>query len=157
MSRIARIVVLTAGLSLFAAAPAVAAKTVNYKGKTSGGHTITFKRKGNKVWWIGTMVPTVCLPTNRPSARTMTGAEWFTPPGYEIVGRKVVFEDLQKAAMYWNKVTKHYEVTLRPGRRGQLSGDLHLTFSFIVPTFPMPSMIIYGCVGKAKFTAKPVR
>ena len=143
-------------LALFAT-PALAAKTVNYKGKTTGGHTITFKRQGNKVWWISTMAPTICLPTNRVGAKTISGAEIFTPPGYEIVGRKVTFEDLQQPAMYYNKVTKHYEITLRPGPKGRLTGDLHLTFSFIIPTYPMPTMIIYGCVGNTKFTASPVK
>jgi hypothetical protein len=157
MRRTARIAALSAALSVFAAAPAMAAKTVNYKGKTSGGHTITFKRQGNKVWWISTMVPTICLPTNRVGARTISGAEIFTPPGYEIVGKKVTFEDLQKPALYYSKVTKHYETTLKAGRNGKLSGDLHLSQSFIIPTYPMPSMIIYMCVGKAKFTASPVK
>jgi hypothetical protein len=69
----------------------------------------------------------------------------------------VTFEDLQKPALYYNKVTKHYEITLKPGANGKLTGALYLTFSFIVPTYPMPTMIIYGCVGKTKFTAKPVK
>jgi hypothetical protein len=136
MTRTARTAVLTAALALLVAAPA---------------------RQGKKVWWISTMVPTICLPTNRVGARTISGAEIFTPPGYEIVGKKVTFEDLRDPALYYNDVTKHYEVTLRPGPKGKLTGDLHLTFSFIIPTYPMPSMIIYGCVGKAKFTAKPVK
>ena len=157
MSRTARIAALTAALSVLVAAPAMAAKTVNYKGKTAGGHTITFKRQGNKVWWISTMAPTVCLPTNRVGARVISGGEIYTPPGYEIVGKKVTFEDLQKPALYYNKVTKHYEITLRPGPKGKIRGDLHLSMSFIVPTYPMPSMIIYGCVGKTKFTASPVK
>jgi hypothetical protein len=157
MSRTARIAGLAAVLSLLAAAPAVAAKTVDYKGKTTGGHTITFKRQGKKVWWISTMAPTICLATNRVGAKPISGAEIFTPPGYEIVGRKVTFEDLQKPALYYSKVTKHYEITLRPGANGKLTGDLHLTFSFIIPTYPMPSMIYYGCVGNTKFTAKPVK
>jgi hypothetical protein len=54
MTRTARTAVLTAALALLVAAPASAAKTVNYKGKTSGGHQITFKRQGKKVWWIST-------------------------------------------------------------------------------------------------------
>ncbi len=95
------------------------------------------------------------------AARRRTGGrgedQIFTPPGYEIVGRKVTFEDLQKPALYYNKVTKHYEITLKPGANGKLTGALHLTFSFIVPTYPMPTMIIYGCVGKTKFTAKPLK
>jgi hypothetical protein len=157
MPRTARIAALAAALSLLAAAPAVAAKTVDYKGKTTGGHTITFKRQGNKVWWISTMAPTICLPTNRVGAKSISGAEIFTPPGYEIVGRKVTFEDLQKPAMYYSKVTKHYEITLKPGANGKLTGALHLTFSFIIPTYPMPTMIIYGCVGNTKFTASPMK
>lgn len=152
----------TAAVALAAAAAVggalagpAAAKTVEYKGKTAGGHTITFKRSGNKVWWISTMVPTTCLPIDRIGARVISGAEIYTPPGYEIVGRKVVFEDLQKPALWWKEVTKHYEVTLRRGSRGALKGSLHLTFSFIVPTYPMPTMITYGCVGKTTFTARP--
>lgn len=157
MTRTARIAALAAALSVLAAAPAMAAKTVNYKGKTKGGHTITFKRQGNKVWWIYTMTPTMCLPINRVGEKAITGAEIFTPPGYEIVGKKVTFEDLQKPALYYNKVTKHYEVTLRSGPKGTVSGELHQTFSFIIPTYPMPTMIIYSCVGKTKFTATPVK
>src|SRR5205085_559724 len=89
MNRIAAVIAASAALSLLAATPALAAKTVNYKGRTTGGHTITFKRQGNKVWWISTMAPTTCLPTNRPGARIIGGAEIYTPPGYEIVGKKV--------------------------------------------------------------------
>ena len=139
------------------ATPALAAKTVDYKGKTTGGHTITFKRQGNKVWWIYTMAPTICLPTNRVGARSITGAEIYNPPGPEWVGRKMTYEYKQKPALYYNDVTKHYEVTLRSGPKGKVTGDLHLSMSFIVPTYPMPSMIIYGCVGKTKFTALPVK
>jgi hypothetical protein len=157
MTRTARIAALAVALSLLAAAPAVAAKTVNYKGKTTGGHTITFKRQGKKVWWISTMAPTVCLASNRPGAQSRTGAEIYTPPGYEIVGKKVTFEDLQKPAMHYSNVTKHYEITLRSGPKGKLTGDLHLSFSFIVPIYPMPSMLYYGCVGKTKFTASSVK
>ena len=156
MTRTARAVAIAAALALVAAVPAAAdAKPVNYKGKTAGGHTITFKRAGKKVWWISTMIPTVCLPTNRVGSPPRSGAEIFTPPGYEIVGRKVTFEDLQKPAMHYSDVTKHYEITLKKGRRGKLTGKLHLTFSFIVPTFPMPTMIYYSCVGKTTFSAKP--
>lgn len=158
MTRTSRIVAVAATIAAVAAVPAAAsAKPVNYEGKTSGGHQITFKREGKRVWWISTMVPTVCLPTNRVGERPITGAEIFTPPGYEIVNRKVTFKDLQKPALYYNDVTKHYEITLKKGKNGKLRGKLHLTFSFIIPTFPMPSMIYYSCVGKAKFTAKPVR
>ena len=158
MTRISRIVAIAATVAAVAAVPAAAsAKPVNYKGKASGGHQITFKREGKRVWYISTMVPTVCLPTNRVGSRSITGAEIFTPPGYEIVGKKVTFEDLQDPALYYNDVTKHYETTIKKGKNGKLKGKLHLTFSFIVPTFPMPSMIYYSCVGKANFTAKPVK
>jgi hypothetical protein len=158
MTRTTRVLAVAATVAAVAAVPAAAsAKPVNYKGKTSGGHTITFKREGKRVWWISTMVPTVCLPTNRVGERSITGAEIFTPPGYEIVNRKVTFKDLQKPALYYNDVTKHYEITLKKGKKGKLRGKLHLTFSFIIPTFPMPSMIYYSCVGKANFAAKPVR
>lgn len=157
MTRTARVLAVAAVVAAVAAVPAVAdaAKPVNYKGKTAGGHTITFKRAGKKVWWISTMIPTICLPTNRVGEKPISGAEIFTPPGYEIVNRKVTFEDLQKPAMYYNEVTKHYEISLKKGKRGKLRGKLHLTFSFIIPTYPMPSMIIYSCVGNTTFTAKP--
>ncbi len=157
MTRTARIAALTAALSVLAAAPALAAKTVSYRGKTKGGHTITFKRQGNRVWWISTMAPTVCLPSNRTDRQPIAGAEIYTPPGYEIVGRKVTFEDLQKPAMYYSKVTKHYETTLKAGPNGRLSGKLHLSFSFLIPTYPMPAVIIYLCTGDTTFTASPVK
>jgi hypothetical protein len=155
MTRTVRTVALAVVLSLAAAAPAVAAKTVDYKGKTRGGNTITFKRQGSKVWWISTMVPTVCLPINRVGEKSIAGAEIFTPPGYEIVGKEVAFKDLQKPALYYSKVTKNYKVSLKNGRRGALSGKLHVSFSFIIPTYPMPSMIIYSCVGDSTFSARP--
>jgi hypothetical protein len=40
---------------------------------------------------------------------------------------------------------------------GKLTGALHLTFSLIIPSYPMPSMLYYGCVGDTKFTASPVK
>jgi hypothetical protein len=158
MTRTTRFLAVAAALAIVAAIPAAAqAKVINYKGKTSGGHQITFKREGKRVWYISTLIPTVCLPTNRVGERSITGAEYFTPPGYEIVGRKVTFKDLQPAALYYNDVTKHYEITLKKGKKGKLRGKLHLSQSFIIPTFPMPTMIYYSCVGKATFTAKPVK
>jgi hypothetical protein len=158
MTRTSRIVAVAATIAAVAAVPAAAAaKPVNYKGKTSGGHQITFKREGKRVWYISTLIPTVCLPTNRVGERSITGAEYFTPPGYEIVGKKTTFKDLQQAALYYNDVTKHYEITLRKGKKRKLRGKLHLSMSFIIPTFPFPSMIYYSCVGKANFTAKPVK
>ena len=54
-------VALAAVAALLVTAPLASAKSVSYKGKTKGGHTITFKRSGNKVSAINTLVPTVCI------------------------------------------------------------------------------------------------
>jgi len=158
MTRIARALTVATVLALAAAGPA-AAKPLDYKGKTKGGHSITFKREGKKVWYIYTAIPTVCLPTNRVGEDPISGAEEFNPPGPQKVGKKGTWKHLQKPWLYYNDVTKHYEVKLNKsrGKRGKVSGKLHLSMSFIIPTFPMPTMIYYSCVGKTSFSAKPVK
>ena len=154
-----KLIVALGAVALLAPTAPAMGKTLTYKGKTKGGHTITFKRNGKKVWYIYTAVPTVCLSYNRPGAKPISGAEEFNPPGPQIVGKKGTWKYLQKPSLYYNKVTKHYEVTINKSRsrKGKLTGKLHLTFSFMYPTYPIPLTINYGCVGKTTFSAKPKR
>ena len=48
---------------LLAVPGASAAEAVTYRGKTSGGSTITLKRSGNVIRNIHTAVPTACTET----------------------------------------------------------------------------------------------
>ncbi len=152
--RTSTITALVAALGLAVAAAPAAARPVAYQGKTKGGYSVTFKRSGARISGITTGVPTVCLATNR-YGRSESGVELFQPPGAFTLGRTAKVSAYQKPVMYYSKVTKNYTVTVKRGARGRISGRLKVVFSFIVPTFPMPSMIIYGCVGSTTFTAKP--
>lgn len=141
-----------AGLLVGAGSAEAATK---YKGKTTSGSTITFKRSGGRISKIKTGVSTICLPTTT-SARSTAGSDRYTPPGSYRIGKKVKRSKLQKTSFWWREVTKNYTVTTR--RRGRkITGRLEMSFSYAVPGWGYygPTLTTYICSGKAKFSAKP--
>ena len=145
------------GLTL-AAALAVpstgAARGVSYEGKTSGGSSITFKRSGDKVSGIRTVVPMVCLETTG-SGYSRAGAELFQPRGRFLLGKARKVKAFQPAAMNSGaRATKTYRVKLRRSGR-KVKGELSLTLSFVRPNYYRFVPYIYHCTGTASFTASP--
>jgi hypothetical protein len=139
---------------LAAAAPAAEARTVAYKGKTSGGSTITLKRSGKKVSRLRTVVPTTCVETTG-SGLSRAGVELYRPPGRARLGKPRRVKALQPAAMNSGiKATKTYRISLRRSGR-KVKGRLRVSFSFLRPDLFRSLPYIYLCTGSTRFSAKP--
>ena len=100
MKKTASIVAL-AGL-LMSAGPA-AAKSIPYMGKTSSGHGIVFKLRGNRIINPEAGLSVTCLPI-QGGGTPMTGADFLHPLLKPKVGRNVKFTTEQVPAFYFRKV-----------------------------------------------------
>ena len=151
MKAAATMLVVTGLLALTGASVAEAA---TYKGKTSGGSTITLKRSGNAIGSIRTVVPTVCTETTG-SGLSRAGAELFQPPGRARLGRTRKVKALQPAALNsGSKATKNYTVrATQSGRR--VKGKLKLSYSFLRLDLFRSMPYVYLCTGSASFVARP--
>ena len=149
------IAVLAAATMLVGAAPAAAKKkqapTGNYAGKTSGGSNITFKlAKSGKVKNLqsGSFVTCTSLQSTTPKS----GIERYVPPAGTKLGT-TEGEVKQASALAWGMdVTKYYTTTIRKAGRTKVSGELKMSFSYMIPDLYNPR--IYMCFGTADFTAK---
>jgi hypothetical protein len=143
-------VLVLAGLLM---APAGSTAAVSYKGKASGS-SITFKRSGNQISGIRTVLPTVCVETTG-SGLSRAGGELFRPPGRFTLGRTRKVKSLQPAAMNsGTKATKNFTVAAkRSGRR--VTGKLRVSFSFLRLDLFRRLPYTYICSGSAKFSASP--
>jgi hypothetical protein len=139
--------------------PAAAeAKAVSYKGKTRGGHTITFKRSGSKLSGVSTMIPTICVSTTRSGpGTTKAGADIYQPGGRFKLGKQVKRTIKQGSAFYSSPITKHYTFKSKAGRRGKVTGKLNVNFSYLVPDLIgyFGSYLIFICQGSTTFQATP--
>jgi hypothetical protein len=135
-------------------AGAAAAKPVNYVGKTSSGHKVTFKLKGKQVSKFVTGAPVTCIPI-QGGGQNFVGAE----PMYLFFGinRTVEFDAKLKPAFYYNEVTMHFRVTTKKFRNGKVKGSLRWQYEFLIPKYPIGTFSIYSCLGEATFAAKPKR
>jgi hypothetical protein len=136
-------------------ATASAAKPINYKGKTSSGHKVTFKlKKGKQVVKFATGAPVTCIPI-QGGGQTFVGAEpvvlWFG------VNRTWEFEVKAKPAFHYNEVTMNYRVSSKKLRNGTIRGKLRWQYQFLIPKYPIGTFSIYSCLGEATFRAKPAR
>jgi len=154
MRRIAIIVAL-AGL-LASAAPAVAAKSTTYAGKTSGGQPITFKVRGGKIYNPEAGVPVSCLPI-QGGGTPQTGVDLMHPAGWVKIGDAVDFSYEQKPYAHYNDVTMNQRFSSRRGKGGVITGALRMQYQFMVPKFPIGTFSIYSCLGNATYTARPKR
>ncbi|HEU4656816.1 MAG TPA: hypothetical protein VFR97_04805 [Capillimicrobium sp.] len=147
----------TALTAVAVALPATAtAKPVAYEGRTSSG-TVTFDRSGDTVSNLRGLVFVACASTK--TSDTKAGAELFDPPGTVAMGHEVELEAEGDSAVASHRVTKTYRMTLTPGRRGVVRGELHLTFMLFEPMFDVFGTIdtnTFLCGGEAAFKAKPV-
>lgn len=140
---------------LLAGGSVAEAKTVSYKGKTSSGTSIKFKRKGNKVSKIRTALSTICIETTG-SGLTRAGSELYQPPGRFRLGKTRKVKKLQPAALnHGIKATKYYTVKVRKASRGRVKGKLKLSYSFLIPDLFRSLPYTYVCSASHTFTAKP--
>ncbi len=153
MKKAAPILVL-AGL-LIAAGPA-AAKSTTYVGKTSSGHKITFKLKGNKVVNPEAGIGVTCIPI-QGGGSPRTGADYMYPLIKIRLGTKKKFQTEQTPAFYWRKVLVNQQFSSRRGRNGRITGKLRMQYSFLVSKYPIGTFSIFSCLGTATYKAKPKR
>jgi hypothetical protein len=144
-------------VALMAAAPAVEAKSVSYKGKTKGGHAITFKRSGSTLKSIKTLVPTVCVPTTGGGQSPKAGADIYQPGASFKLGKTGKTKVLQNSTFGYGKHTKNYTFSSKKGKRGKITGKLDVNFSYLVPNLygGFGSYSIYICRGVTSFSASP--
>ncbi|MGZ5312255.1 MAG: hypothetical protein ACXWZW_09845 [Solirubrobacterales bacterium] len=146
--------VLAAATMLVAAAPATAKKkqasTGNYAGKTAGGANITFKlAKGGKVKNLSSSIFVSCMSAQ--SSVPKGGVDLFSPPAGLKLGTNEAEVQQPSALTPWN-VTKHYTTTLRKAGKTRVTGELKLSFSYLIPDLYYPR--IYMCYGTTEFTAR---
>ena len=142
------------------AAPAAnAAKRIPYKGKTSGGHAVTFKydAKKRRAHDFVTGVPMQCISIQGGGA-PMTGVELWSFRQVDLPLKDYKFSEQSKPSLYYNEVTRNHTVTVtRPGRRGVVRGSIRVQYEFLIPKYPIGTFQIYSCLGTMKFTARPKR
>jgi acid phosphatase class B len=133
---------------------AAAAKPINYKGKTSSGHKVTFKLKGKQVTKFVTGAPVTCIPI-QGTGTNFVGAEpivlWFG------INKTEEFTAELKPAFYYNEVTMNFRVKTKKFRNGAVKGSLRWQYEFLIPKYPIGTFTIYSCLGEATWNAKPTR
>ena len=151
----AGLIAAAAVLALAVPAGASAAKPVNYVGKTSSGHKVTFKLVGNrKAVNFVTGAPVTCIPI-QGGGQNFVGAE---PLVYTIlINRKVEFQSKIKPAFYYNEVTANFRFITKKLRNGTIKGSMRWQYEFLIPKYPIGTFSIYSCLGEATFVAKPRR
>jgi hypothetical protein len=148
---------IAAAALLAVAAPAAgAAKGVPYKGKTTGGHTLTFKLDKRTMNSFVTGVPTTCLSIQGGGA-PITGAEVWNFDRVRLGLRNFKFSEQSKPTFHYNEVTRNHTVTTRRARSGKISGSIRVQYSFLIPKYPIGTFSIYSCLGNTKFSARPAR
>ena len=152
--RIATALAVAAACLVALPAGALAAKPINYKGKTSSGHKVTFKLKGKQVKKFVTGAPVTCIPI-QGTGQNFVGAEpmqmWFT------VNKTQEWTAELKPAFYYNEVTMNFRMKSKKFRNGTIKGHLRWQYEFLIPKYPIGTFTIYSCLGEADWKAKPVR
>ena len=137
---------------------AAAAKPVKYVGKTSGGHKITFNlvKGGKRIRDLVTATPTQCLSI-QGGGSPMSGMDLWNPAIEFPVNQANLEwkEESAKSGFYYNPVTKNYKFSTKKLRNGTIRGKLRQQFSFLIPKYPIGTLVIYSCLGTTTFTAKP--
>jgi hypothetical protein len=150
--RIAKIITIAAlGAAVLPVTAATAhAKTLTYKGKTRDGDPISFRANGSRISKLSAYVPTLCLATE---GIPMSGTDPFDPPGaFKLGGTTKVTAKRDNAIWNTSQVTKNFFVTTKRGRAGQITGKLHVDYSFLQILFTYPiSARPYVCSGDTTF------
>jgi hypothetical protein len=153
-----KLIPLIAAVALFAVAAPVAnaAKGVPYKGKTTGGHTVTFNLKKNKMHNFATGVPMQCISIQGGGA-PISGAEVYQWGWVKVPLTNYKTSEKSKPSLYYGEVDKNHTITTRKARSGKITGSVRLQYSFLIPKYPIGTFSIYSCLGEMKFSAKPAR
>ena len=134
------------------AAPASAAKAVSYKGRTSSGHTITFKVKNGRIHDLTAGIRMSCLPIQGGGSPT-GGVEVFGFRGSLKLKPHNRYSFMEKPAFHYNEVTMNNDLWVK--RRGRaITGRMRLQYSFLIPKYPIGTFTIYSCLGGGTFKAK---
>jgi hypothetical protein len=153
-----KLISLIAVAALFAGAvPAAdAAKRVPYKGKTAGGHGVTFNYAKGMMWDFVTGVPMTCLPI-QGGGSPQTGAEVWNFKWVKVGLKDYKFSEQSKPSFHYNEVTRNHTVTTRRARNGTISGSIRVQYSFMVPKYPIGTFSVYSCLGNTTFSARQAR
>ena len=138
---------------LTGASSAAAAKSTTYVGKTSSGHKITFKLRGNKIVNPEAGIGVTCLPI-QGGGSPRTGADYMYPLIKIKLGTKKKFKTEQTPAFYFRNVLVNQEFTSRKGRNGRITGKLRMQYSFLVSKYPIGTFNVYSCLGTATYKAR---
>jgi hypothetical protein len=151
-----KLIAFVAVAAMFAAVvPAAhAAKGVPYKGKTTGGHKITFNYAKGKMWRVVTAVPMTCIPIQGVGS-PQTAADLWTANGLKVGLKDFKVTEQSKSALHYNEVTKNHTINTRRARNGTISGSIRVQYSFLIPKYPIGTFSIYSCLGNIEFKAKP--
>ena len=147
---------LTVVALLGVAGPAFAAKGVNYKGKTSSGHKITFQVKNGRVHDLVGGIRVSCVAI-QGGGSPLGGVEAFGFKGSVPLKAHNRFSFMGPAAFSFNEVTRNHELWLKRRGKGVITGRMRLQYEFLVPKYTPGTFSIYSCLGGATFKAKPVR
>lgn len=150
-------VALTGACLAVAVAPSALAKSkaVHYAGTTRDGDPISFTLAGSKLTHLQAYTPTLCGSSD-PAGLPLHGSDPFDPPGSfplaHVTERKAKREN---AIWNTNLVTKNFVVSFKRGRRGLVTGKLHVDYSFLMIVYSYPiSARPYVCTGDTTFTFK---
>ena len=147
------IISLTVLALLGLAAPASAATSVAYKGKTSSGHKITFQIKNGRVHDLTAGIRMSCIPIQGGGAPT-GGAEIFGFRGSLKVKPHLHYSFMEKPAFYYNEVTMQNDLWLKRHGKRAITGRMRLQYSFLIPKYPIGTFSVYSCLGGGTFKAK---
>ena len=154
--RRAGVAALAAASLLASGTPAPAdAKPVRYAGKTRAGDAISFAVSRSAVVNLRTSTPMSCVPT---SGTPRAGTDLFHPPGRFPLGRTTTAQTKRPVdtAMHYNKVTKHFRVTVRRAKRRTITGVLHQNYSFETLTYRSGGLALlpWVCRGDVRFRVR---
>ena len=148
---------MTVAAVLVVSAPvASAAGGLPYKGKTSGGHTVTFKYSKGKLRNFVTGVPMQCLSIQGGGA-PISGVELWNFKWVDLGLKDYKFSEMSKPSFHYNEVTRNHTVTAVRGRGPTIRGAIRVQYSFLIPKYPIGTFSVYSCLGSMRFSAKPVR
>lgn len=133
-----------------------AAKSATYVGKTSSGHKITFKLRGNKVVNPEAGIGVTCLPI-QGGGTPKTGADYMYPLIKIRLGTTKKFKTEQTPAFYFRKVLVNQQFSSRRRRGGLITGKLRMQYSFLISKYPIGTFNVYSCLGTATYRARPKR
>jgi hypothetical protein len=127
-----KLISVTAAALILLAVPqaAGAAKRVPYKGKTTGGHKVTFKLAKGKLWNFVTGVPMTCLSIQGGGA-PISGAEVWNFKWVDLGLKNYKFSEMSKPSFHYNEVTRNHTVTTRRAGRRAIRGAIRVQYSFM--------------------------